>query len=143
MEYADGLPDSEVGWGQLTAGSISQIFRLYDLFLDLEFRTPYLASVQSSNVASHIVRSLLQAASGNTMAGALGNPSTKVIALIASNTNISGLAGLFHLDWLLPSYEADVCAPSGALVFELRQSQSSGQYIVRAILRRADHGPVA
>ncbi len=61
MEYATGLPDSEVGWGQLTAGSISQIFRLYDLFLDLEFRTPYLASVQSSNVASHIVRSLVQA----------------------------------------------------------------------------------
>jgi 4-phytase / acid phosphatase len=133
MEYATGLPDSEVGWGQLTAGSISQIFRLYDLFLDLEFRTPYLARVQSSNVASHILRSLLQGATGNIMTGSLGNPSTKVIVLIASNTNISGLAGLFHLDWLLPSYESDVSALSGALVFELRQSQSSGAYIVRVI----------
>ncbi|HTW67740.1 MAG TPA: histidine-type phosphatase [Bryobacteraceae bacterium] len=133
MEYTDGLPDAQVGWGQLTTGSINQTFRLYDLLLDLEFRTPYLASVQSSNLASHIVRSMMQASSGSGIWGALANPSTKVIALIASNTNIVGLAGLFHLDWLLPGYEADVSAPSGALVFELRQSQSSGAYIVRTV----------
>ncbi len=132
MEYADGLPDAEVAWGRLTAGGIGQTFRLYDLLLDLEFRTPYLASVQSSNVASHVVRSLVQAATGNTTAGALGNPATKIVVLIASNTNITGLAGLFHLDWLLPGYQADVCAPDGALVLELRQSQSTGEYIVRA-----------
>jgi 4-phytase / acid phosphatase len=132
MEYADGLPSSEVGWGQLTAGGISQITRLYNLVLDLEFRTPYLAAVQSSNMASHVVRSMVQAATGNTMTGALGNPSTKVIVLIASNTNITGLAGLFHLDWVLPGYQADTCAPDGALIFELRQSQNSGEYIVRA-----------
>ncbi|HYL78876.1 MAG TPA: hypothetical protein VEU96_32095 [Bryobacteraceae bacterium] len=132
MEYADGMPASDVGWGQLTAAGISQITRLYNLVLDLEFRTPYLARVQSSNVASHILRSMLQAATGNPMTGALGNPSTKVIALIASNTNITGLAGLFHLDWILPGYQADTCSPDGALVFELRQSQSTGEYIVRA-----------
>jgi 4-phytase / acid phosphatase len=132
MEYADGLPASDVGWGQLTAGGISQSFRLYNLVLDLEFRTPYLAGVQSSNLASHIVRSMVQAATGSALAGSLGNQSTKVIVLIGSNTNITGLAGLFHLDWLLPGYQADVSAPSGALVFELRQSQSTGAYIVRA-----------
>ncbi len=131
MEYADGLPASDVGWGQLTAGGISQIYRLYNLALDLEYRTPYLARVQSSNVASHIVRSMVQAATGNTMTGALGNPLTKAIVLMAANTNITGLAGLMHLDWILPGYQADVSAPGGALVFELRQSQSTGEYIVR------------
>jgi len=131
MEYADGLPASEVGWGQLTAGGISQTFRLYNLVLDLEYRTPYLAGVQSSNLASHVVRSMVQAATGNVTPGALGNPSTKMIVLMASNTNITGLAGLFRLDWILPGYQADVCAPGGALVFELRQSQGTGEYIVR------------
>jgi 4-phytase/acid phosphatase len=132
MEYADGLPASEVGWGQLSAGGISQIFRLYDRLLDLEFRTPYLAGVQSSNVASHMVRTMVQAATGNAMTGALGNPSTKIVVLVASNTNIAGLAALFHLDWLLPGYQPDVAAPGGALVFELRQSMSTAEYIVRA-----------
>jgi 4-phytase/acid phosphatase len=131
MEYADGLPASEVGWGQLTGAGVNQITRLYNLLLDLEFRTPYLAGVQSSNIASHVVRSLVQAATGNAMTGALGTPSTKMIVLTASNTNIAGLAGLFHLDWILPGYQADTCAPGGALVFELRQSQGTGEYVVR------------
>jgi 4-phytase/acid phosphatase len=132
MEYADGLPAAEVGWGRLSAGGISQTARLYNLGIDLEYRTPYLAQVESSNVASHMVRSMVQAASGNAMAGALGNPSTKVIVLIASDVNVCGFAGLFHIDWLVPGYPTDYCSPGGAMVFQLRQSQSTGEYIVRA-----------
>lgn len=132
MEYADGLPMAKVGWGQLNAASISQINRLYDVLLDLEYRTPYLARVQSSNLASHITRSMVQAATGSSLGGALGNPSSKVIMVAASNINIVGVASLFQLDWLASSYERDVSAPSGALVFELRQSQSTGAYYVRA-----------
>jgi 4-phytase/acid phosphatase len=133
MEYTDGLPLAQVGWGQLDAGSISQINRLYDFFLNLEFRTPYLDRVQSSNLASHVLRTLVQTATGNTTPGALATPATKVVVLIASNTNIEGLAGLFQMDWLLPGYDPDVSALSGALMFELLQSQSSGEYIVRAV----------
>jgi 4-phytase/acid phosphatase len=129
MEYADGLP---AGWGQLTADGVSQTSRVPNLVLDLEFRTPYLDRVQSSNLASHIVRSMVQSATGNTLTGSLGNPSTKVIVLIASDTDITGLAGLFHLDWLLPGYQKDFCSPGGALVLQLRQSQNTGEYIVRA-----------
>jgi 4-phytase/acid phosphatase len=131
MEYADRMPAADVGWGQLTAGGISQITRLYNLALDLEYRTPYLAAVQSSNLASHIVRTLVQTATGTAMTGALATPSTKVIMLMAANTNITGFAGLFHLDWILPGYQADTAAPGGALVFELRQSQGTGEYLVR------------
>ena len=131
MEYVDGMQASDVGWGQLDAAGISQMYRLYDVLLDLEFRTPYLARVQSSNVASHIVRSLVQRATGNAMTGALGDPSDKVVVLVASNTNVTGLAGLFQLDWLVPGYQRDVSALGGTLVFELRQSQRTGEFIVR------------
>jgi 4-phytase/acid phosphatase len=129
MEYADGL---SVGWGQLTVAGVSQMLRITNLTLDLEFRTPYLARVQSSNVASHIVRSMVQSATGNAMTGTLGTPSSKIVVLIASDVNVCGLAGLFHIDWLLPGYQPDYCAPGGALVFELRQSQSTGEYMIRA-----------
>lgn len=132
MEYADGQPASQVGWGQLTAEGISQTSRITTLLLDLELRTPYVDGVLSSNVASHVVRSMVQSATGNAMTGALGNPSSKIIVLIASDVNITGLAGLFHLDWMVPGYQGDYCSPGGALVFELRQSQSTGAYIVRA-----------
>lgn len=131
MEYTDGLPASQVAWGELTEGGISQAFRVYDLLLDLEYGTPYLATVQNSNLASHIVRSLVQVATGSGIGGAIGSPSAQVIVLTASNFNIVGLASLFHLDWLLPGYQRDVAAPGGALVFQLRQSQSTGEFIVR------------
>lgn len=129
MEDADGLT---AGWGQLTAGGVSQASRISNLVLDLQFRTPYLSRVQSSNVASHIVRSMVQSATGNAMTGALGAPATKLVVLIASDDNVCGLAGLFHIDWLLPGYQPDFCGPGGAIVFQLRQSQSTGEYIVRA-----------
>lgn len=133
MEYTDGMSASDVGWGQLDAAGISQIFRVYDTLLDLEFRTPYLAGVQSSNLASHIVRSMVQAATGNATSGALGTPSDKIVVLMASNTNVTGLAGLFHLDWLVGGYQPDVAALGGVLMFELRQSQRTGEFIVRAV----------
>ena len=129
MEYGDGLP---VGWGQMSVGGISQAVRISNLVLDLEFRTPYISNVYSSNVASHIVRSLVQSATGNVMTGTLGTPSTKVVVLIASDVNVCGLAGLFHIDWLVPGYPPDFCSPGGSMVFQLRQSQSTGEYIVRA-----------
>ncbi len=133
MEYADGMPSSDVGWGQLDAASISQIFRIYDKLLNLEFYTPYLASVEGSNVASHIVRTMLQAATGNAMTGTVGTPSDKIVVLTASNTNIAALAGLFRLDWLVGGYQPDVAALSGTLVFELRQSQRTGEFMVRTV----------
>ncbi len=128
MEYADGLP---VGWGQLDISGVSQTLRILNLVLDLQFRTPYLARVQSSNVASHIVRTMVQSATGSAMTGTLGTPSTRIAVLIASDIHVCGLAGLFRIDWLLPGYQQDFCSPGGAIVFQLRQSQSTGEYIVR------------
>jgi len=133
MEYADGMPLSDVGWGNLNAAQISQIFRVYDELLDLEYRTPYLAAVQSSNLGSHIVRTMVQAATGNAMSGAVGSPSAKIVVLMAANTNVEGLAGLFHLDWLVAGDQPDVASLGGTLVFELCQSQRTGEFIVRAV----------
>ncbi len=133
MEYADDMPASDVGWGKLDAAGISQIFRVYNAMLDLEYRTPYLASVQSSNLGSHIVCSLVQAATGEATSGALGVPSDKVVVLMAADSNVSGLAGLFRLDWLVEGYQPDMAALGGALVFELRQSRRTGEFLVRAV----------
>ena len=108
MEYADGLT---TGWGQLSETGVIQTLRLYNLSLDLQTRTPYIASVASSNLASHVVRSLVQAATGNAMPGSLGTPSSKLIVLIASDTNISAFASLYHLDWLLPGYQLRTPVP--------------------------------
>jgi hypothetical protein len=94
-------------------------------------RQPYLARVQSSSAASHVLRSMLQVTGGAPLDGAFGDPQSQVLVIISSDGYVAGLAGLLDAHWSLPGYQPDFCAPGGALVFELRQVKTNGQYLVR------------
>jgi 4-phytase/acid phosphatase len=131
MQYADGFPTNEVAWGRLTLDELSQQTRINTLQISIAMRQPYLARVQSSSAASHILRSMNQAISGEPLGGAFGDPQSQVLVIISSDFYLSGLAGLLDAHWLLPSYQPDFCPPGGALVFELRQVKTNGQYLVR------------
>jgi 4-phytase/acid phosphatase len=131
MQYADGFPTNDVAWGRLTLDTLSQQTRLVTLKFDICMRSPYLAQVQSSSAASHILRSMLQVTGGVPLAGALGTPQSQVLVIVSSDGFVAGLAGLLNVHWLLPGYQPDFCAPGGALVFELRQVTATGQYLVR------------
>jgi 4-phytase / acid phosphatase len=131
MQYADGFPTNEVGWGRFTLDTLSQQTRLVTLQFMIALRQPYLARVQSSSAASHILRSMLQVTGGVPLDGALGTPDSQVLVIISSDGYVAGLAGLLDMHWLLPGYQPDFCPPGGALVFELRQVSATGQYLVR------------
>lgn len=131
MEYADGMPLSDVGWGQLSVDTLSQQTRLIPLMLNIEFTTPYIDQVQSSNAAAHVLRTMKQAVLGLPVPGAFGDPSSQVVVVTSSDAYVAGLAGLLRVHWQLAGYQPDYCAPVGALVFELRQSRDSGEYLVR------------
>jgi 4-phytase/acid phosphatase len=132
MEYADGMPLQSVAWGRLPPGGLSQLTRLITLDFAIEMTTPYLSQVQSSNAAAHILRSMEQAIRGKRVPGAFGTPGTNLVGIISSDVYVVGLAGLLKMHWMLPGYQQDFAAPGGALVFELRQVRSTGDYIVRA-----------
>jgi 4-phytase/acid phosphatase len=129
MQYADGL---EWGWGLLTPGQLSQQTRLISLQFNIEMLSPYLNTLQSSNAASHVLRTTQQAVTGRNIRGAFGNAGSRVVVVISSDGYVAGLAGLLHLHWQLNGYQPDFCAPGGALVFELRQSIRSKEHLVRA-----------
>ena len=131
MQYADGYTNADVGWGRLTLDELSQQTRINTLQINIAMRQPYLARVQSSSAASHILRSMNQAISGEPLGGAFGDPQSQVLVIISSDYYLSGLAGLLDAHWSLPGYQPDFCAPGGALVFELRQVKTNGQYLVR------------
>lgn len=132
MEYTDGLPLSEVAWGQLTPDTLSQQTRIITLDFALQIGTPYLNRLQSSNAAAHILRSMEQAVTGHKVPGAFADPDTRLLVINSSDAYVVGVANLLHMNWLLTGYEPDYCPPGGALVFELRQSRSTGEFIVRA-----------
>jgi 4-phytase/acid phosphatase len=132
MQYADGFPLNDVAWGRLSLDTLSQLTRLGTLQINIEMRQPYVNQVQSSNAASHILRSMIQAVSRSNLRGAFGDHKSRVLVIISSDYYVAGLAGLLGLHWTLPGYQPDFCAPGGALVFELRQSKRSKEYLVRA-----------
>lgn len=132
MQYADGFPLDQVAWGRLTLDQLSQQTRMIRLFFDIEMLSPYLNQVQSSNAASHVLRTMEQAVISDYVPGAFGDARSRMVVVISSDSYMTGLAGLLHMHWQLPGYQPDFCPPGGALVFELRQSKRSKEYLVRA-----------
>ena len=94
MQYADGFPTNEVAWGRLTLDTLSQQTRLVTLQFDICMRSPYLAQVQSSSAASHILRSMLQVAGGTPLDGALGTNQSQVLVIISSDGYRGGFGGI-------------------------------------------------
>lgn len=131
MQYADNFPPEDVAWGKLSLDTLSQTTRTINLQINIEMRLPYVARVQSSNAASHVLRSMFQSVSGSNLRGAFGDHTSRVLVIISSDYYVAGLAGLLQAHWTLPGYQPDYCAPGGALVFELRQSKKTQEYLVR------------
>jgi 4-phytase / acid phosphatase len=138
LEYADGMPLSQVGWGRVTPALLTQLLRLHSLYFDLTQRTFYPAQVQSSNLASHILKTIQQAASGRSDAGAVAPPEAKIVFLIGHDTNIANLGGLIGANWWLPGSQENPILPGGALVFELRQRRTDASLRVRTFYLSQD-----
>jgi 4-phytase/acid phosphatase len=129
LEYVNGMEGKDLGWGRLDAGKLLEILRLHAAYADLARQTPYVARLQSSNLLSHILRSMEQAVKDSSVPGSLGEVRDRVLIVVGHDTNISNIAGLLGISWLLDGYPPDDTPPGGALVFELWQ-QAQGELAV-------------
>ncbi len=121
LEYVNGMEGKDLGWGRLNAGKLLEIMRLHAAYADLARQTPYVAHLQGSNLLSHVLRSMEQAVKRSTVTGALGEVGDRVLVIVGHDTNISNIAGMLGIDWLLDGYQPDDTPPGSALVFELWQ----------------------
>jgi 4-phytase/acid phosphatase len=121
LEFTDGRRGDELGWGRLNSENLRQIMAIHTAYADLARRTPYLARARGSNLLFHVLASIEQAATGIRVRGAIGPPEDRVLIVAGHDTNLSNLAGMLGLNWLLPGYQPDDTPPGGALVFELRK----------------------
>ena len=115
LEYADGKPMKEVGWGRAKAADIADVMRLHDHTFDLLRDNAYFTSRRGAPMA----RAILAYLSGAPVAGGPQvGPATRLLAFAGHDTNVALMGGLFGLKWRLPD-EPDYTAPSTALVLEL------------------------
>jgi 4-phytase/acid phosphatase len=100
--------------------------RIHAAYADLTRQTPYVARIQASNLLSHILRSMAQAVSGTTLGGSLGKSGDRVLVIVGHDTNLSNIAGMLGISWLLDGYQPAETPPGGALVFELWEQGTGG-----------------
>ncbi len=131
LEYAEGMPLAQVGWGRVNRKTLTQLLELHSLYFDLTQRTLYPAQVQASNLGQHICHTLVQAATGRAVPGAIGDPGQRVVVVVGHDTNLQNLSGLFGLSWILPGTQAQPVLPGSALVFELWRRGADGAGEVR------------
>jgi 4-phytase/acid phosphatase len=130
LEYADGLPMDQVGWGRVDPATLKQLLDLHTAASDLTRRSSYLATAQASNLLAHILKTMEQAVAGKAVPGALGKPGDRAVVLVGHDTNLANLAGMLDIDWLLDGRRDDT-PPGGALVFELWRRPNDAGYQVR------------
>jgi 4-phytase / acid phosphatase len=130
LEYAEGMPASDVGWGCVDGNKLRSLLELHTAASDFSQRTTPIARAQASNLLNHILLSMDQAVTGKTTKGALGRPGDRVLFLVGHDTNLSNVAGLLNLTWVADGRRDDT-PPGSALVFELWRSRTSKQEFVR------------
>jgi 4-phytase/acid phosphatase len=132
LEYVDGMPMADVGWGRIDGKVMTDLLALHELFFDLSNRTFYPAQVGGSNLASHIIDTLEQGAEGEPVPGALGPAGEHIVVIAGHDSNMANIGGLFGMDWWVEGTQMNPTLPGGALVFELwRRGGPQGTYFVR------------
>lgn len=132
LEYADGKPLPEVGWGRVNAKVMTDMLSLHEMSFGLLTRTPYIAKIEASNLASHIVDTMEQAALGQPVPGALGPLGERLVVLGGHDSNINSLGSLFEMNWWMPGTQMNPVLPGGSMIFELwKHGGSEAGFYVR------------
>jgi 4-phytase/acid phosphatase len=135
LEYADGKPMQEVGWGRVDEATLRRLIPLHTKGFNYITRTPLAARVRGSNLMAHILDTLQQAAQTQQIKeGALGPVGARVVYISGHDGNLCNLGGILNLHWEADGI-ADDTPPDSQIVFELWQNVKSKQYSVRLLFR--------
>lgn len=131
LEYTEGMPASDVGWGCVDGNNLRRLIELHTAASDFGQRTSVIARSQASNLLDHIRRALQQAATDEPITGAISRPRDRALFLIGHDTNLSEIASLLRLTWIADGRRDDT-PPGASIVFELWHSQSKDEDFIRA-----------
>lgn len=122
LEYADGKPMAQVGWGRTDRATIADLSALHALEFQLVARPKAIA-----NYGAH-------ALSQDIRSGLFDRKASPFTVLVGHDSNLAYLGGALDLHWQAGDLSADDPAPGGALIFELWRNRK-GAEIVRVRYR--------
>lgn len=115
LEYVDGKPMSEVGWGRASAADIATVMAIHERAFDAVRDNAYVTDRRAATMA----RIVLAAMAGEPVRGGPeSGPKVRMLALSGHDTNLAWMGGVFGLEWRLPG-NPDFTAPATTLAFEV------------------------
>jgi 4-phytase/acid phosphatase len=130
LEYTQGMDASNVAWGCVDADKLRSLMDLHTVAEDFAGRTKAIARMQVSNLLDYVRRAMEQSVTGKPISGAPGTPADRALFLIGHDTNLTNIAGLLDLTWIMDGRRDDT-PPGGGLIFELWRTPATGTYSVR------------
>ncbi|MBO9558309.1 MAG: histidine-type phosphatase [Caulobacter sp.] len=119
LEYVEGKPMDQVGWGRATKADIQAMLRFHTIKFRYEARPAYVAERYAAPIAKRILATL----NGEDGAG-------RVTLLVGHDTNIAALGGFLDVHFTAADYPRDDPPPGGAMGFELLKD-AGGRAFVR------------
>jgi 4-phytase / acid phosphatase len=115
LEYADGKPLDQVGWGRATREQITHLLELHSWEFALTARPQAIARAGAAALLGEV-------------ATALSAPKAPVFSLfVGHDTNLALIGGALNLHWHVDQFASDDPPPGGALIFE-RWRNRAGRY---------------
>ena len=127
LEYADGKPLNEVGWGRASAADVGALSEFHALEFRVLARPRYLAAANFSGLLPLVEAGLSGAA--------------RVTMISGHDTNVANLGGLLDVHWHVPALAADDPVPGGGLVLT-RMHDGQGRLYVRVAYRSQTLGQI-
>ena len=137
LEYADGKPKEQVGWGRADLAAIRKVLPLHDAAFDLLFRTPYLARRQGSSLLARAAGAVTGRPVGGLPAPEPAVRDARFVAYVGHDDNLANLGGLLAASWSMPGYPLNETPPAGALVLERRRARDGGERIFASFLAQS------
>jgi 4-phytase/acid phosphatase len=116
LEYLEGLPMEQVGWGRASPASLRRLGTLHAALFDVYTRPPYMAARVAGPLAQR-------------MAAILHDPhAPKVSIFMGHDSNVSALAALLGVKIAAKGYAAGDPPPGGALAIEVLRDASGRRW---------------
>ena len=120
LEYAEGKPMDQVGWGRASRAEIAELLRFHALEYVVTARPKLLAQSGAKALLTEVRR------------GLFATDTARYTLIVGHDGNIAHIGGALDLHWQGGDFAQDDPPPAGALIFELwREGQGAEHVIVR------------
>lgn len=117
LQYLEGLPLAQVGWGRASAETLRQLGPLHAALFDVYTRPPYMAA----RVAGPLARRIAATLTDRTAA--------RVSLFVGHDSNIAALAALLGVQVAAPGYAPGDPPPGGALIIEVLRDGAGRRWV--------------